>query len=443
MKKNFIIMSFFILIGLICFNPAFAQKEMRISSSPNPVGSGARALGMGGAFIGVADDATAASWNPGGLVQLPTPEISVVLNGFHRTENNSFGSNPEAGGTQSVTKEAINYLSFVYPFNLFNRNMVISLNYQNQYDFTREWNFPVTYSEESEFIGKSETRENVQYEQKGNLFALGIAYSVQIIPEFTFGFTLNIWDNNLTGNQWETKTISNGITDYSLFGTSSSYLKSEKDKYLFSGFNANIGILFRPTKKINIGAVLKLPFKADLEHEKVSESFTNNIAVVNMKTVTDEKMDMPMSYGLGFAYRFSDKLTLSTDIYRTEWDEFIITDSNGNETSAITGKSTDLSKSDPTHHLRFGTEYLFINPELNYVIPLRAGIFYDPVPSEGSPDDYYGFSMGTGISVGKFVFDIAYQYRFGNNVGDSIISNYGFSQDVKEHTVYSSLIIHF
>jgi len=435
-------MNLFIFITLICFNPAFAQKEMRISSSPNPVGSGARALGMGGAFIGVADDATAASWNPGGLVQLPTPEISVVLNGFHRIEDNSFESNPEAGGTQSVTKEAINYLSIVYPFNLFNRNMVISLNYQNQYDFAREWNFPVTYSEESDFIGTSKTREDVQYEQKGNLFALGIAYSVQIIPEFTFGFTLNIWDNNLTGNQWEIRTISNGITDYSLLGTSSVY-KDEKDKYLFSGFNANIGILFHPTKKINIGAVLKLPFRADLEHEKISESFTNNIAVVNMKTVKDEKMDMPMSYGFGVAYRFSDKLTLSADIYRTEWDQFIITDSKGNEISAITGESTDLSKTDPTHQIRFGTEYLFINPELKHVIPLRAGIFYDPVPSEGSPDDYYGFSLGTGISLGKFVFDIAYQYRFGNNVGDSIISNYGFSQDVEEHTVYSSLIIHF
>jgi len=443
MRKNFIIISFFIFIFFICFNSAFAQREMRISSSPNPVGSGARALGMGGAFIGVADDATAASWNPGGLVQLPTPEISAVLNGFHRIENNSFKNNPEACGTQSITKESVNYLSFVYPFNCLNRNMVISLNYQNLYDFMREWNFPVAYSETSEFIGASETEDNIQYEQKGNLFALGIAYSVQIIPEFTFGFTLNIWDNDLTGNQWETSTVTKGITRYSLLGTSSDHQKYEKDKYLFSGINANLGILFHPTEKINIGGVLKLPFSADLEHEKVSESFTNGIKTVNMKTATDEKMNMPMSYGIGVAYRYSDRLTLSADIYRTEWNQFTRTDSNGNELSAITGKSSGISKTDPAHQVRFGMEYLFMNPELNYVIPLRAGIFYDPAPSEGSPDNYYGFSLGTGISVGKFVFDIAYQYRFGNDVGDSIISGYDFSQDVKEHILHSSLIIHF
>jgi hypothetical protein len=34
------------------------------------LGLGARALGMGGAFVGVADDATAGFWNPAGLVQI-------------------------------------------------------------------------------------------------------------------------------------------------------------------------------------------------------------------------------------------------------------------------------------------------------------------------------------------------------------------------------------
>ncbi len=53
-------------------------QRLEIPSTFNPVGSGARALGMGNAFIAVADDATAASWNPGGLIQLGCPEVSVV-----------------------------------------------------------------------------------------------------------------------------------------------------------------------------------------------------------------------------------------------------------------------------------------------------------------------------------------------------------------------------
>lgn len=40
---------------------------------------GARSLGFGGAFIGLADDATAAFANPAGLVQLGRPEVSIEV----------------------------------------------------------------------------------------------------------------------------------------------------------------------------------------------------------------------------------------------------------------------------------------------------------------------------------------------------------------------------
>ncbi len=53
-----------LILGTGLLDPAVSQitQRLEIPSSPNPVGSGARALGMGGAFIAVADDATAASW---------------------------------------------------------------------------------------------------------------------------------------------------------------------------------------------------------------------------------------------------------------------------------------------------------------------------------------------------------------------------------------------
>ena len=102
------------MVALCCLaeNPsALAQvgETIEIPSSFNPVGSGARALGMGGAFIAVADDATSASWNPGGLVQLETPEVALVLAHVDRTEDLDFGTNPEASGSQQVSLNNINY----------------------------------------------------------------------------------------------------------------------------------------------------------------------------------------------------------------------------------------------------------------------------------------------------------------------------------------------
>lgn len=42
------------------------------------IGVGARALGLGGAFVSLADDGTAAYWNPAGLAQLKTRQITVT-----------------------------------------------------------------------------------------------------------------------------------------------------------------------------------------------------------------------------------------------------------------------------------------------------------------------------------------------------------------------------
>ena len=107
-------------------------------------------------------------------------------------------------------------------------------------------------------------------------------------------------------------------------------------------------------------------------------------------------------------------------------------------------KSKDESDIDPTCQVRFGMEYLLVNPKSHYVIPLRAGLFYDPVPAQASPDDYYGFSLGSGFSMGRCAFDIAYQYKFGNDVGDSMTDeSIPQDQDVEEHMVYSSFIIYF
>jgi long-subunit fatty acid transport protein len=198
---------------------------------------------------------------------------------------------------------------------------------------------------------------------------------------------------------------------------------------------------------VTLGAVFKTPFKANLRHESSFSSsiiFSENPSVNSTSSsvyVEDEHLDMPMSYGVGVSYRFSDRFTLSADIYRTEWGGFVMTDAKSNETSPITGRPMNESNIAPTHQVRIGAEYMLIKPE--YVIPIRGGLFYDPAPAEGRPDNFFGFSLGGGIAYGRFIFDIAYQYRFGHDVGTSMLRSMGFSQHVAEHTVYSSIIVHF
>ena len=137
-------MTLFFAVTLFCtieqLQSATLFQEVGIASSPNPVGSGARALGMGGAFIAVADDSTAASWNPAGLIQLERPEMSIVGQGFYRREEYSSDDHPETDDTGNVNDLNLNYLSATYPFHFY-KNIVVSVNYQRLYDFKRNFKY--------------------------------------------------------------------------------------------------------------------------------------------------------------------------------------------------------------------------------------------------------------------------------------------------------------
>jgi hypothetical protein len=396
---------------------------VEFAGSPNPVGSGARALGMGGAFIAVADDATAASWNPGGLIQLERPEMSIVGSGLHRVEDNTLGRHPEGSGAQDAHAAKINFLSFTYPFRLWDHDMVVSLSYQHLFEFTRSWDWTLRDS-------TWQRRTTYQYHQDGGLYAWGVAYCAQLLPTLSLGLTVNIWEDGIYNNGWREEV---SYTSQSRIGVRRGEIS---DEYAFSGVNANVGLFWSTKDRLSFGVVFKTPFTGDLIHDYDEVSFYGKT-----HDRTYEELDMPMSYGLGIAYQLLEQLTLSADVFRTHWQDFVLTDSRGAKVSGVNGLPPQEADIGATTQIRAGVEYLLVKP--HFTIPLRAGLFYDPGPAQGSPDDYCGFSIGSGIGIGRFVFDFAYQYRFGRNVTSAIYEYMGFSQDVDDHTFSSSLIFYF
>ncbi len=78
-----------LLFGLI--PGVLAGQESRYAADPLLLGAGARALGMGSAFVAVSDDATALYWNPAGLAQLKRTEIQAQhAEQFGGTVNHDF-----------------------------------------------------------------------------------------------------------------------------------------------------------------------------------------------------------------------------------------------------------------------------------------------------------------------------------------------------------------
>jgi long-subunit fatty acid transport protein len=448
MKIKFCVI-FISIAALLIFNGnlnAFTIfQRVGIASSPNPVGSGARAMGMGGGFIAVADDATAASWNPAGLIQLERPELSVVGAYVSRTDDFSSSSNPEINNKAKIDDTNINYFSASYPFDFLNKNMVVSLNYQRLYEFKRklDYHLDITSPPPLPPISSSQDR---RYNQDGYIGALGLAYSAEITPRISVGLTFNIWTDKLGWrNGWKETYSNHTVTTFGALTTIEDTLLTD-DYSEFRGVNINLGVLWNVNQYLTIGAVLKTPFTAEFHH-KFTENWTQrdeNGVITNSLYVADSEkneLDMPMSYGIGFAWRFSDQFTIDLDVYRTEWSEYILTDGQGNEFSPVDGRPKSESDIEDTTQIRFGGEYLFIDPDRNMVVPIRAGIFYDPEPSQGKVKDFFGITLGSGIGYKRFIFDLAYQLRWGNNVDtENLIAN--SEADVIQHTILASLIVH-
>lgn len=75
--------------------------------------------------------------------------------------------------------------------------MIVSLNYQRLYDFNRSWQLDMNYA--APFTGPAFW----DYEQTGALYALGLAWCVQIVPSFSAGLTLNVWNDFLASHSWK------------------------------------------------------------------------------------------------------------------------------------------------------------------------------------------------------------------------------------------------
>jgi hypothetical protein len=421
--------------------------DMEMNASPNPVGSGARALGIGGAFISIADDATAASWNPGGLLQLKKPEISIV--GSYFSGNTAYETSGVDGDIDDKSPDIkhLNYLSAVVPFMFFRQNAVFSLNYQHLYEFSQK-----NIAQRRVIVSGASSGIHLedQKHQSGSLDTVSPALALQIHPRFFLGLTFNFW--GLVDSGWENLSI-NYTEGIGVLGKHREHKEVYED-YDFSGFNMHIGFLFKSryhkirgkNMRFRIGGVIKTPFDADIRHEKREFLFTdypedpvNNDYYESPPIFRDFTLKMPLSYGLGISWDFSHYFSVACDVYRTHWESYILKYSTGEEWSPINIELKEDADIKPTTQVRLGAEYIIENTRRR--IPIRVGAFYDPEPAGGRPDDFYGISFGSGIIYNDlFSLDFAYQFRFGRKRNAEVLQYKDISGEVSQHFFYASVI---
>jgi len=519
-----------------------------IFSAPLAHGSGARALGLADAFTAVADDATAASWNPAGLTQLERPEASAVYRFSQINDRHTSGDNSFAVSKNDYGDDKLNYFSVVYPLHLGNRNVVVSLNYQEAYDFTQEFSAH-TQEQHSDSVGQTEGTDyhktqidhivntnlditvtslitthmesqlsqfldsgllsDLEFRQQGTIDALTPAFAVEINPRFSVGLALNVY-GNFMGDPIRSTTTADYSGDsasyadimdtrttkatYEYHGTefvrSGSYppfsvplgsttgtypvitsttetlqerhlnvqgtYEEEDDLNDLSGINSTLGALWSVSSHLSLGFTVDLPWTASASqvkiiHNKVTtyDAASGSILDVEETSSTEQKdveLHFPLYWAAGAVWRWTDQLYSTLDVSQTRWSEFSFKADGEQKLNPLDGSPYGEHPIDDCWSFRYGMEYLLICNSTE--IPLRGGVFEEERPAIGSPDKYYGFTLGTGVSVGKdpgkLILDVAYVYRQGDNVMGSLVPGQdSLKTDSVEHEVYVSSIWHF
>jgi long-subunit fatty acid transport protein len=381
----------------------------------NIMGAGARAHGMGGAFIGMADDATAIGWNPAGIAQLEKMEASV--NGLFKMQKFEFERTGPSPLTEdnSVSHFAPSFGSFIVPLKMGEKNLVFGIAYQRLIDFgyadkdTGHWSPTVTWEEKTT--------------QKGGIDAIAPAIAVQVTPQLMIGVAGNILIN---GTTYESKrSYSDG-----------DWYKNEQENS-YSGFGLNAGALIS-LQKINIGVAARLPFTLT---EEIKESYSESMAGVAFSSATTQpkaEVKMPLMLGVGMAVKPTDKFTLAADYeYR------------GYESSEVTQSGTTIEMGwKNVNQFRVGLEYIFSGP--NAVFPVRLGFRTDPKVFHG----WYGdgtdtsqavgkvFTGGFGLIMGRVMLDLAYEYEtvYYRDWSNAVVT---VKDKEVSHNIMASTIFHF
>ena len=118
----------FLVCGMLFGLCSLAAAQEEVFQRGVELGIGSRALGMGGAYIGIADDYSASFWNPAGLTQIRRLEGFGTLSYTQRKNDATL----EALGLNTldeVTTTNVNSIGLAYPVPTYQGSLVFSLGY--------------------------------------------------------------------------------------------------------------------------------------------------------------------------------------------------------------------------------------------------------------------------------------------------------------------------
>lgn len=467
-SKNFLLNN---IIIILLFSSTFIYGQNlndAVRLTEPGLGIGARALGLGNAYIALSDDASGMYFNPAGLGLIKRMETMVGLNYSRFTNDVSFFDN-NTNYSNSNTK--LDQVGFVFPFPTMQGSFVIGLSYNAVKDFTSALKFDGFNNSNNSMIqhllntdlpfdlyltddSGLVTPINGRLNQSGTTLTSGninnwnLSASMEVYKNLFIGGTLSILGGSLQVNrdyyEDDTQNIYQGETAAGHPQTTDfrTFYYNTLLNWDISGWNAKVGMLYQFDKYARFGATIQFPqvfnIKETFDVDGRSEFGTGQSYSLNKSDYSDEveyEVFTPFVLSGGFSVNYEGLIVAAEasfiDYSQTEFDN-----PTGLTPQFISGLNKDIRDNlRPVINFNTGAEYTIPNTGIR----LRGGFILMQSPYNDDPSEFnkkyitggFGFLIDRTIAI-----DFGYAYGWWKDFGD----NYGFNlsrtfQDITTHKV--------
>jgi len=379
---------------------AAAQQETTVGKD---FGVGARAMGMGGAFIGVADDFTALYWNPAGLSQIKKTEV------FGALSHERFETKIEYFGTPDstfVSSTQPNSFGVVIPVPTYRGGLAFAFGVNRRQSFdssvvVKGFN-EHTVAEDPEY---GELYINESLDESGSIYSYDFGAAVDVAPGVSLGgkicYLNGSYDYDLKLDADDTKNLDPEISGLRF---------RDKTKVDYSGVEGKIGFLARLIgDKLRLGANIDVPLDFTEYRSSVHDS---RYLYDNREEETgydegdlDYDIYQPFRFNGGVAICPFPGATIAADATYTDWTQTKYSE------PPLEGVTNEDFRKDYRHTVRLsiGGEYAIPGAGLK----LRGGYLLDPLPyvPEGNKveSDRRFVTAGIGTVLGEVLsLDLTY-----------------------------------
>jgi long-chain fatty acid transport protein len=342
----------------------FPEGPLKVQFQLDFSNPGARSLGLAGAFLGRADDVTAAYANPAGLRNLTRPEVSIEGRSWRSDvifRDSSVEGQPEVMEESSGSSGS--FLAVAYPM----ERVTLAL-YRHELA-----NFSVSAGPSSLFDSASVGLDIV---------GVGFSAGARVTRNLSIGASLVSYQSDLSANQ-----VADGAT-----------VKASGSD---DSFGFNVGLMWDFNEDWTLGWVLR-------------DGPDFDVAIESGGIASDtRRFSVPGLVGVGLSWKASHSVVASVDYYFVQY-------SNTVAAERVEGGRLGIKDA---HELRAGLEYTMWQYESSPA--LRIGIWRDPAHAvrylqrDPSPeadalasafpegDDEIHFSFGAGVVLKRFQLDFA------------------------------------